>query len=52
MNRERGRIRPRSATSAQLRADGATVLRPAAGDQACGEIGDGRMLEPEDCSRN
>src|SRR3954467_2326093 len=30
----------------QLRADGATVLGPASGDQACGEIGDGRMLEP------
>jgi phosphopantothenoylcysteine decarboxylase / phosphopantothenate---cysteine ligase len=30
---------------AQLRADGTTVLGPAAGDQACGEIGDGRMLE-------
>ncbi len=26
-------------------ADGALVLGPAAGDQACGEIGDGRMLE-------
>jgi phosphopantothenoylcysteine decarboxylase/phosphopantothenate--cysteine ligase len=30
----------------QLRADGATVLGPGNGDQACGEIGDGRMLEP------
>ena len=30
---------------AQIVADGATVLGPAAGDQACGEIGDGRMLE-------
>ena len=29
----------------QLLADGATVLGPAAGDQACGEVGDGRMLE-------
>ena len=29
----------------QARADGATVLGPGAGDQACGEIGDGRMLE-------
>ena len=33
---------------AQLRADGARVLGPAAGDQACGEIGDGRMLEPDE----
>ena len=32
----------------QLRADGATVLDVGAGDQACGETGDGRMLEPEE----
>lgn len=31
---------------AQLRSDGATVLGPGHGDQACGEFGDGRMLEP------
>ncbi len=31
---------------AQLAADGATVLGPGNGDQACGETGDGRMLEP------
>jgi phosphopantothenoylcysteine decarboxylase/phosphopantothenate--cysteine ligase len=30
---------------AQARADGATVLGPGQGDQACGETGDGRMLE-------
>jgi phosphopantothenoylcysteine decarboxylase/phosphopantothenate--cysteine ligase len=30
---------------AQLRADGIEVLGPASGDQACGEIGMGRMLE-------
>jgi phosphopantothenoylcysteine decarboxylase/phosphopantothenate--cysteine ligase len=30
---------------AQLRADGTTLLGPASGDQACGEVGDGRMLE-------
>ena len=29
----------------QLKADGAYVLDVGAGDQACGEIGDGRMLE-------
>ncbi len=29
----------------QLSADGATLLGPASGDQACGETGDGRMLE-------
>jgi phosphopantothenoylcysteine decarboxylase/phosphopantothenate--cysteine ligase len=31
---------------AQLRADGITLLGPAQGDQACGETGYGRMLEP------
>lgn len=30
----------------QLVLDGATVLEVGSGDQACGEIGDGRMLEP------
>ena len=33
---------------AMLRADGVAILGPAAGDQACGEVGMGRMLEPED----
>ena len=33
---------------AQLRADGTTVLGVGTGEQACGETGDGRMLEPED----
>ena len=33
---------------AQLRQDGATVLGVGEGDQACGETGDGRMLEPEE----
>ncbi|WP_291010411.1 bifunctional phosphopantothenoylcysteine decarboxylase/phosphopantothenate--cysteine ligase CoaBC [Hydrogenophaga sp.] len=32
----------------QLRADGTTVLDVGAGDQACGETGDGRMLEPDE----
>ncbi len=30
----------------QLRADGVSVLGPASGVQACGEVGEGRMLEP------
>lgn len=30
---------------AQLAADGATILGPASGGQACGEVGEGRMLE-------
>ncbi|MBK6402802.1 MAG: bifunctional phosphopantothenoylcysteine decarboxylase/phosphopantothenate--cysteine ligase CoaBC [Rhodocyclaceae bacterium] len=29
----------------QLAADGVVILGPAAGEQACGEVGDGRMLE-------
>ena len=33
---------------AQLRADGVVLLGPAAGDQACGEVGMGRMSEPEE----
>ena len=32
----------------QLRADGAVVLDVGQGDQACGEVGDGRMLEPDE----
>ncbi|HYF19049.1 MAG TPA: bifunctional phosphopantothenoylcysteine decarboxylase/phosphopantothenate--cysteine ligase CoaBC [Ramlibacter sp.] len=31
----------------QVAADGATVLGVGSGDQACGETGDGRMLEPQ-----
>ena len=33
---------------ATLRGDGVTILGPAAGDQACGEVGMGRMLEAEE----
>jgi phosphopantothenoylcysteine decarboxylase/phosphopantothenate--cysteine ligase len=32
---------------AQLKADGVEILGPASGSQACGEVGDGRMIEPE-----
>ncbi|HTH94341.1 MAG TPA: bifunctional phosphopantothenoylcysteine decarboxylase/phosphopantothenate--cysteine ligase CoaBC [Rhodocyclaceae bacterium] len=32
----------------QLRQDGIQVLGPASGSQACGEVGEGRMLEPEE----
>ncbi|WP_174821667.1 bifunctional phosphopantothenoylcysteine decarboxylase/phosphopantothenate--cysteine ligase CoaBC [Duganella rivi] len=31
----------------QLKDDGVVLFGPAAGDQACGEVGFGRMLEPE-----
>jgi phosphopantothenoylcysteine decarboxylase/phosphopantothenate--cysteine ligase len=36
---------------AQLRQDGIVVLGPESGDQACGETGMGRMLEPADLAR-
>jgi phosphopantothenoylcysteine decarboxylase/phosphopantothenate--cysteine ligase len=32
----------------QLRTDGVAILGPASGDQACGEVGMGRMLEAEE----
>ena len=47
MNREMWAHPATQRNAAQLRADGATLLGPDAGDQACGEVGDGRMLEPE-----
>jgi phosphopantothenoylcysteine decarboxylase/phosphopantothenate--cysteine ligase len=36
---------------AQLHQDGIVVLGPDSGDQACGETGMGRMLEPSDLAR-
>ena len=33
---------------AQLQSDGVAILGPASGEQACGEVGAGRMLEPEE----
>jgi phosphopantothenoylcysteine decarboxylase / phosphopantothenate---cysteine ligase len=45
MNREMWAHPATQRNVAQLQADGATVLGPGSGDQACGEIGDGRMLE-------
>jgi phosphopantothenoylcysteine decarboxylase / phosphopantothenate---cysteine ligase len=33
---------------AQVQRDGAVLLGPGSGDQACGEVGDGRMLEPQE----
>jgi len=32
----------------QLREDGLAILGPASGEQACGEVGQGRMLEPQE----
>jgi phosphopantothenoylcysteine decarboxylase/phosphopantothenate--cysteine ligase len=46
MNREMWAHPATQRNLAQLSADGTTILGPGSGDQACGEIGDGRMLEP------
>ena len=46
MNRQMWETRTRR-NVAQLVADGVTLLGPASGEQACGEVGLGRMLEPE-----
>jgi len=48
MNREMWAHPATQRNVAQLRADGALLLGPASGDQACGEIGDGRMLEAQE----
>jgi phosphopantothenoylcysteine decarboxylase/phosphopantothenate--cysteine ligase len=48
MNREMWAHPATRRNVAQVVADGAVLLGPAAGDQACGEVGDGRMLEPGD----
>jgi phosphopantothenoylcysteine decarboxylase/phosphopantothenate--cysteine ligase len=45
MNREMWAHPATRRNLAQVAADGAWVLGPGDGDQACGEIGDGRMLE-------
>ena len=48
MNREMWAHPATQRNVAQVRADGALLLGPDAGDQACGEVGDGRMLEAAD----
>ncbi len=48
MNREMWSHPATQRNFAQLAADGAHVLGPGNGDQACGEFGDGRMLEPHE----
>ena len=48
MNREMWAAAATQRNLAQLLADDVNVLGPAAGEQACGEIGLGRMLEPAD----
>jgi phosphopantothenoylcysteine decarboxylase / phosphopantothenate---cysteine ligase len=48
MNRQMWAAAATQRNVAQIRADGADIAGPGSGDQACGEIGDGRMLEPEE----
>lgn len=48
MNREMWAHPATQRNVAQIQADGATVIGPASGDQACGETGDGRMLEAQE----
>ncbi|HQC85331.1 MAG TPA: bifunctional phosphopantothenoylcysteine decarboxylase/phosphopantothenate--cysteine ligase CoaBC, partial [Rhodoferax sp.] len=48
MNREMWAHPATQRNLAQLKADGTTVFDVGTGDQACGETGDGRMLEPEE----
>ena len=48
MNRQMWENPATQRNMAQLAADGAEILGPASGEQACGEVGAGRMLEPEE----
>jgi len=48
MNRQMWASAATQRNIARLVADGVMVLGPGTGDQACGETGDGRMLEPEE----
>ena len=48
MNKQMWQAAPTQRNVAQLRADGVSILGPGVGEQACGEIGAGRMLEPEE----
>ncbi len=47
MNREMWSHPATQRNMAQVQADGAQLLGPGRGEQACGETGDGRMLEPQ-----
>jgi phosphopantothenoylcysteine decarboxylase/phosphopantothenate--cysteine ligase len=48
MNRQMWEAPATRRNVAQVLEDGVTVFGPAAGEQACGEVGMGRMLEPEE----
>lgn len=47
MNRQMWAAAPTQRNLRTLRADGVAILGPGAGEQACGETGDGRMLEAQ-----
>ena len=46
MNRQMWEAPATQRNARQLREDGVRLLGPGTGDQACGEVGEGRMLEP------
>tara|TARA_R110001583_G_scaffold195341_1_gene371923 strand:- start:43351 stop:44556 length:1206 start_codon:yes stop_codon:yes gene_type:complete len=48
MNRQMWEHPATQRNAATLAGDGVTIIGPAAGEQACGEVGMGRMLEPEE----
>jgi len=48
MNREMWAHPATQRNVAQVQADGAVLFGPGSGDQACGEVGDGRMLEADE----
>lgn len=48
MNREMWAAAPTQRNIDQLIADGVDIFGPGSGSQACGETGDGRMLEPNE----
>jgi phosphopantothenoylcysteine decarboxylase/phosphopantothenate--cysteine ligase len=48
MNRQMWEAGPTRRNLELIRSDGVTVFGPAEGDQACGEVGMGRMLEAEE----
>lgn len=52
MNRQMWEHPATQRNARQLEADGVLLLGPAEGDQACGEVGAGRMLEPEDIAED
>ena len=48
MNRQMWQAPPTQRNIQTLAADGVCIIGPASGEQACGDIGEGRMMEPDD----